>query len=63
MDREAWWATLHGFARVRHDLATKPLPRTATSITTRYGNSVLVGEEVKMMCVCVCVCVCNVTEP
>ena len=24
MDREAWWATVHGVARVRHDLATKP---------------------------------------
>ena len=22
-DREAWWATVHGVARVRHDLATK----------------------------------------
>ena len=22
MDREAWWATVHGVARVRHDLAT-----------------------------------------
>ena len=24
MDRGAWWATVHGVARVRHDLATKP---------------------------------------
>ena len=24
MDRGAWWATFHGFARVGHDLATKP---------------------------------------
>ena len=24
MNREAWWATVHGVARVRHDLATKP---------------------------------------
>ena len=23
MDRGAWWATVHGVARVRHDLATK----------------------------------------
>ena len=23
MDREAWQATVHGVARVRHDLATK----------------------------------------
>ena len=24
MDRGTWWATVHGVARVRHDLATKP---------------------------------------
>ena len=24
MDRGAWWATVHGVARVRHDLASKP---------------------------------------
>ena len=23
MDRGAWWATVHGVIRVRHDLATK----------------------------------------
>ena len=26
MDRGAWWATVHGFARVGHDLVTKSLP-------------------------------------
>ena len=26
MDRGAWWATVHGVARVRHDLVTKPSP-------------------------------------
>ena len=26
MDREAWQAKVHGVARVRHDLATKPPP-------------------------------------
>ena len=26
MDRGAWWATVHGVARVGHDLATKPPP-------------------------------------
>ena len=25
-DREGWWATVHGVARVGHDLATKPPP-------------------------------------
>ena len=24
MDRKAWQATVHGVARVRHDLVTKP---------------------------------------
>ena len=24
MDRGAWWATVHGVTRVRHNLATKP---------------------------------------
>ena len=26
MDKGAWWAAVHGLARVGHDLATKPLP-------------------------------------
>ena len=25
-DRDAWWATVPGFTRVRYDLATKPPP-------------------------------------
>ena len=25
-DRGAWWATVHGVARVRHNLETKPPP-------------------------------------
>ena len=27
MDRRAWWATVHGVARVGDDLATKPPPQ------------------------------------
>ena len=26
MDRGAWWATVHGIARVGHELLTKPSP-------------------------------------
>ena len=26
VDREAWWATIHGVTRVRHDLVTKLPP-------------------------------------
>jgi len=25
MHRVAWWVTVHGVARIRHDLVTKPL--------------------------------------
>ena len=31
MDRGAWWATVHGVARVGHDLATKPPPVSVQS--------------------------------
>ena len=31
MERRAWRATVHGVARVRHDLATKP-PTTTTHL-------------------------------
>ena len=31
MDRGVWWATVHGVARVGHDLATKPPPPPALS--------------------------------
>ena len=27
MDKGAWWAAVHGVARVRHDLATEPPDR------------------------------------
>ena len=30
MDREAWWATIHGVTIVGHDLATKPPPPSLT---------------------------------
>ena len=32
MDREAWQATVHGVARVGHDLATKPPPSPYSGI-------------------------------
>ena len=31
MDRGAWQATVHGLARVRHDLVTKPPPQLRAS--------------------------------
>ena len=36
MDRGAWWATVHGVARVRHDLATKP-PPPQTSVPSKLS--------------------------
>ena len=32
MDRGAWWTTVHGVARVRHDLATKTTETTCSNI-------------------------------
>ena len=36
MDRGAWWATVHGVARVRHELATKPLLEHSHSHSFMY---------------------------
>ena len=33
MDRGAWRATVHGVAKVRHDLATKPPPTYIVDVT------------------------------
>ena len=32
-DRGAWQVTFHGVARVRHDLATKPPPKSLKMVT------------------------------
>ena len=32
MDRGAWWATVHGVTRVRHDWATTPAPASSISV-------------------------------
>ena len=32
MDTGAWQATVHGIARVRQDLATKPQPQSVTQL-------------------------------
>ena len=34
MDRGAWQATVHGVARVRYDLATKPPPQKSSKANT-----------------------------
>ena len=40
-DRGAWWAEVHGVARVRHDLATKT---TTTSVFRRVFNLKNIGK-------------------
>ena len=39
-DRGAQWATVHGVARVRHDLATKP-PRPPDSVLEEYTSLII----------------------
>ena len=36
IDRRTWWATLHGVARVRHDLATKLPPCRNTLLKGKF---------------------------
>ena len=38
MDREAWWATVHGVARVGHDLVTKPPPPQTPLLAPFYAT-------------------------
>ena len=40
MDRGAWWATVHGVTRVRHDLATKPPPPPPGHMNLEFGREV-----------------------
>ena len=35
LDRGAWWATVHGVPRVRHDLVTKPPPNNLSQLPTQ----------------------------
>ena len=39
MDRGAWWATVHGVARVGHNLATKPPPVGVMEFQLSYFKS------------------------
>ena len=40
MYRRAWWATVHGIARVRHDLWTKPTPSRIYRLKVRKRKPV-----------------------
>ena len=39
MNRGAWQATVHGVARVRHDLVTKPPPHSTNLNNIEFPNS------------------------
>ena len=43
MDREAWQATVHGVARVRHDLVTKPPPQAGHILLKRLQKILLIS--------------------
>ena len=43
MGRGAWWAIVHGVARVRHDLATKTKKLTKPFASSLYLH-VLIGK-------------------
>ena len=38
MDRGAWWVTVHGVTRVKHDLATKPLLPLEQLLLANYAT-------------------------
>ena len=48
MDRGDWQATVHGVTRVRHDLATKPPPKTVKQSECREGNCELRGKTASL---------------
>ena len=52
MNRGAWWATVHGVARVGHDLATKPPPPMRRATTKRTKNKCGQGYREKGTLVC-----------
>ena len=47
VDRGAWWATVHGVARVKHDLATKPPP---SHLLTRLCCSFALSPVLTFLC-------------
>ena len=39
MNRGTWWAIVHGVARLKHDLATKPLPPSLSYTVGPYWQN------------------------
>ena len=50
MDIGSWQATIHGVARVRHDLEIKPPPSFPPNSGTWEGNLKVSGEHCLVMC-------------
>ena len=44
LDRRAWQATVHGVARVRNDLATKP-PHDINSTSISFNHHCVIGKN------------------
>ena len=63
MDREAWWATVHGSQTVGHDWATNTHTHAHTLLKIlRYSYKLILevrswDQQYVRECVCVCVCV------
>ena len=49
MDRGAWWATVHGVARVGHDLATKPPHAKKGSSSSKPGPCSLMPSPMQSL--------------
>ena len=47
MDKEVWQATVHGVARVRHDLATKP-PTTLIPERMRWLDGITISKDMSL---------------
>ena len=47
MDKEVWQATVHGVARVRYDLATKP-PTTLIPERMRWLDGITISKDMSL---------------
>ena len=50
IDRGTWQATVHGIARVRHDLVTKPPPPHDMLITSRFKSHAPKSDRLVKVC-------------
>ena len=50
MDRGAWWATVHGVPRVKHDLVPKPPPQLIAEDINSKPRSVGLSNLASLLC-------------